>query len=325
MREEEEEYQKQKRAAYGKAWRAAHPKYGAAWRAEHPHYRENWYMETLTEEAKQDYLLKKYQRKAAQESCPTSHKAWRRKYPHHLAYNKAWKAAYPYPLTQEEWRQAYPTHLTYIAAWNEAHEVSRSIRTRDSCLGIRIVTEAQRHRRREASRYIVMSEEEKQKRREYARIWRVANPRIKPPPTEAQLQRQQRRERPPEQKRAEEQAKRMHAIKNDPRYHLRVLARGACRRAKEKALPFDRDWLYQLVDTPPKRCTYCARSFQYPIQDRWDTPTLDRVDNANGYVKGNVAIVCWKCNTFKNAGTAAELERIVQGIRRHQRERDQAA
>jgi hypothetical protein len=38
---------------------------------------------------------------------------------------------------------------------------------------------------------------------------------------------------------------------------------------------------------------------------------LDRIDNNEGYVKGNVAVISFRANTLKNNATAEELRAIA--------------
>lgn len=45
-----------------------------------------------------------------------------------------------------------------------------------------------------------------------------------------------------------------------------------------------------------------------------NSPTLDRIDPARGYVKGNVCVISWKANTIKSFGTAEEHRRIADYI-----------
>lgn len=48
-----------------------------------------------------------------------------------------------------------------------------------------------------------------------------------------------------------------------------------------------------------------------------NSPSIDRVDPSKGYVKGNVAIICYRANRIKNDGTAEELRRIADYIDKH--------
>lgn len=41
------------------------------------------------------------------------------------------------------------------------------------------------------------------------------------------------------------------------------------------------------------------------------SPTLDRIDNTKGYVKGNVIVVSWRANRLKSDATIDELRALV--------------
>jgi len=45
-----------------------------------------------------------------------------------------------------------------------------------------------------------------------------------------------------------------------------------------------------------------------------NSPTLDRLDSAVGYVPGNVRVISWRANRLKNNATAEDLRRIVDWI-----------
>lgn len=47
-----------------------------------------------------------------------------------------------------------------------------------------------------------------------------------------------------------------------------------------------------------------------------NSPTLDRIDSSQGYVKGNVWVISYRANTIKNDATIEELELIVRGLRK---------
>lgn len=48
------------------------------------------------------------------------------------------------------------------------------------------------------------------------------------------------------------------------------------------------------------------------------SPTLDRVDNDKGYVRGNVRVISHRANALKSDGTLAELEAVVEYLRSSQ-------
>lgn len=47
-----------------------------------------------------------------------------------------------------------------------------------------------------------------------------------------------------------------------------------------------------------------------------NSPTLDRIDNNKGYIKGNVIVVSWRANRLKGDATIPELIRIAEFYRR---------
>lgn len=44
----------------------------------------------------------------------------------------------------------------------------------------------------------------------------------------------------------------------------------------------------------------------------FNSPSLDRIDNRLGYVRGNVIIVSYRANTIKNDATLEELSKVVE-------------
>ena len=46
------------------------------------------------------------------------------------------------------------------------------------------------------------------------------------------------------------------------------------------------------------------------------SPSLDRIDNAKGYVPGNVWVICARCNMIKGDATPAELRQIADAVER---------
>lgn len=45
------------------------------------------------------------------------------------------------------------------------------------------------------------------------------------------------------------------------------------------------------------------------------SPSLDRIDNSKGYIRGNVAIICWGCNKRKRDSSVAQLEQLLRYMR----------
>lgn len=48
-----------------------------------------------------------------------------------------------------------------------------------------------------------------------------------------------------------------------------------------------------------------------------DSPSIDRIDNTKGYIKGNVQVISHRANQIKNCGTLEEHEKIVKYIRNY--------
>ena len=69
---------------------------------------------------------------------------------------------------------------------------------------------------------------------------------------------------------------------------------------------------------------YTLYAFIDVFKDIGDPPsekhTLERVDNSKGYIKGNVAIICWRCNHIKNDATIEDFKNIIKYMRNHELE-----
>ena len=47
------------------------------------------------------------------------------------------------------------------------------------------------------------------------------------------------------------------------------------------------------------------------------SPSIDRINNSKGYVKGNVMVISKKANSMKNSATPQELEVFIRNIKRY--------
>jgi hypothetical protein len=52
-----------------------------------------------------------------------------------------------------------------------------------------------------------------------------------------------------------------------------------------------------------------------------NSPSLDRIDSAKGYVRGNVWVISSRANTIKSDASLVELKQLVAALERRQRER----
>jgi hypothetical protein len=96
-----------------------------------------------------------------------------------------------------------------------------------------------------------------------------------------------------------------------------VLLNAARRRARDKKLEFDIEIADINIPTVcpvlniPILKVYTEGKKVGPTNN---SPSLDRIDNAKGYVKGNVQVISNKANTMKNNATPEELIKFAQWI-----------
>lgn len=96
----------------------------------------------------------------------------------------------------------------------------------------------------------------------------------------------------------------------------KFLWKAAKKRAKEKELPFNIDVEDIII---PEKCPI----FEFPlvignsIQERDNSPSLDRIIPELGYVKGNVKVISFKANTLKRDGHIEDFEKIINYIRKY--------
>lgn len=97
-----------------------------------------------------------------------------------------------------------------------------------------------------------------------------------------------------------------------------------CTRARKLGLPFDSERLTSvymskwLGSTP--NCPCCGVLFltEYfalgkPLPH---SPTVERISPQKGYVEGNLALLCFRCNTLKRDATLEELEKVVAWMKK---------
>lgn len=97
-------------------------------------------------------------------------------------------------------------------------------------------------------------------------------------------------------------------IKNIETYLLRN-----CRiRAKQKNLEFD---LQKEDIVIPEYCPILLTKLECGTKENYtNSPSVDRIDNTKGYIKGNVQVISTKANKIKNEATIAELILLSEWI-----------
>jgi DNA-binding CsgD family transcriptional regulator len=90
--------------------------------------------------------------------------------------------------------------------------------------------------------------------------------------------------------------------------------------AKRRAVQFNRDFdltLEDVKDLVVYTCPVLGVELRWRYghgQSRDNSPSLDRIDNTRGYVKGNVAIISAKANTLKSNLTKEEAKAVASYV-----------
>lgn len=91
--------------------------------------------------------------------------------------------------------------------------------------------------------------------------------------------------------------------------------KAAKKRATEKDLEFNIEESDIII---PKICPLLEVPLVFGTKDNYDySPSLDRIDNTKGYIKGNIQVISKKANTMKNSATLQELETFCKNILRY--------
>ena len=71
-----------------------------------------------------------------------------------------------------------------------------------------------------------------------------------------------------------------------------------------------------LMEIAPERCPVFGVKFEDGIRGRWsrNAPSVDRIRNSDGYVRGNLQVISLRANTMKTDATAEELEQFARWI-----------
>lgn len=100
----------------------------------------------------------------------------------------------------------------------------------------------------------------------------------------------------------------------NPQGRILYLATQAAFRARQKGLEYDTAALRQLAAEPPLHCKCCGKEFLYAERGKAHlehVPSIDRIDNSKGYIAGNVAIICNRCNKAKRDSDVELLKKII--------------
>ena len=115
------------------------------------------------------------------------------------------------------------------------------------------------------------------------------------------------------------QAARAKITITNPSKRIKYLATMARQRSRKLGREFDANFVDFFIENPPEQCACCGEKLDYARgkgQNRAG-PSIDRVDNARGYVLGNAAIICRSCNTLKGNHSVESLERVIRYMKNH--------
>jgi len=87
-------------------------------------------------------------------------------------------------------------------------------------------------------------------------------------------------------------------------------------KAKNRARKYSRDFNIELSDIIlTASCPVLLTPYDLTGKNRWLSPSLDRIDNSKGYVKGNIIVISYRANSLKKDGTLEEFEKILSFLK----------
>ena len=90
-------------------------------------------------------------------------------------------------------------------------------------------------------------------------------------------------------------------------------------RAKQRAIKYGYEFNIEEADIIiPKICPILEVPIILGSKGNYEyTPSLDRIDNSKGYIKGNIQVISKKANSMKNSATLEELQKFCTNILRY--------
>ena len=91
--------------------------------------------------------------------------------------------------------------------------------------------------------------------------------------------------------------------------------RAAKRRARIKGLEFNIEVSDIII---PEVCPILEVPLVLGTKGNYEyTPSLDRIDNSKGYIKGNIMVISKKANSMKNSASLQELRNFCKNVLRY--------
>lgn len=99
------------------------------------------------------------------------------------------------------------------------------------------------------------------------------------------------------------------------RDYKRNMLAGARRRASLKGIDFN---ITEDDIVIPSICPILEVPLIIGTKDNYEySPSLDRIDNSKGYIKGNIQVISKKANSMKNSATLGELKAFCRNVLRY--------
>lgn len=99
------------------------------------------------------------------------------------------------------------------------------------------------------------------------------------------------------------------------RNFIHAMWKAAKVRAESKGIEFN---IEESDITIPDKCPLLETPLVFGTKDSYDySPSLDRIDNTKGYIKGNIWVISKKANTMKSSATFEELHTFCTNILRY--------
>lgn len=100
---------------------------------------------------------------------------------------------------------------------------------------------------------------------------------------------------------------------------VRAMLQRARRRAKDVGLEFD---LNPEDVSIPERCPILGIDLNRFGSNQDNAPSLDRIENDKGYVRGNVVVISFRANRIKGNATVEKLRKVVEFYEQYERKSD---
>ncbi|MBO6282806.1 MAG: hypothetical protein J6M63_02625, partial [Pseudobutyrivibrio sp.] len=106
---------------------------------------------------------------------------------------------------------------------------------------------------------------------------------------------------------------------------LRNIIHAIWKKAKDRALKYGMDFDIEEADIViPDMCPILEVPLEFGTKGNYEyTPSIDRIDNSKGYVKGNIQIISKKANSMKNSASLDELRKFCKNVLRYSLNNDE--